>query len=184
MRLRHAAIAIAILLPIAEKLPAQGIGTSPLYDHGIAGLATLQVETGIALDQSYHGSSAFRARWDWSRFAIGGAVGGAFGADRALLLALTPQMKVFNSCTECERRFVGGVFADGQRVHGGEAPSIMIGSLGLGASAQMDFVGFRRMCPVRCVAECMRSVMRTRAGPSGVRRSVRQSEYRCRSSCC
>lgn len=142
MRLSNAAIAIAIIFPTAENIHAQGIGTSPLYDHGIAGLVTLQVETGIAFDQSYHGSSAFRARWDWPGLAISGAVGGAFGADRALLLALTPQVKVFNSCAECERRFVAGVFADGQRVHGGAAPSVMIGSIGLGASAQMDFVGF------------------------------------------
>ena len=142
MQTKRAMIAVALILMSSAGVAAQGIGVPPLYDHGTPRIATLQVETGIAFDQSYHGSSAFRARWDWSRVAIGGAVGGAFGADRVLLLAVTPQVRLYNSCLECEKRFVAGLVADGERIHGGAARSVMIGSLGIGSSLQMDFTGF------------------------------------------
>lgn len=135
-------LAGALLATPRAPAAAQGIGVPPAYDHGMTNLATLQVETAVAVDQPWQGSSAFRIRWDWPAFAFGALGGVAFGEARALLLGLTPQVKLFNSCDACTRRIVAGAFADAALVTGGDATALKTGSLGVGAAVQSDLTGF------------------------------------------
>jgi hypothetical protein len=136
-----AAQLIGALLPV--RLTSQGVGVPPVYDHGSPALITIQFENNLTLsDQPYAGSMAFRLRFDWNRVALGGALGVAFLDERSLLLALTPQFKVFNSCEPCLQRLVGGLVVDATRVRTGLHGTELTAAIGPGVSWQVDKVGY------------------------------------------
>jgi hypothetical protein len=136
-----AALLLGALLPVA--LYGQGVGVPPLYDHGSPALVTIQFENSLTLsDQPYGGSTAFRLRFDRNRVALGGAIGVAFLDQRSLLLALTPQLKVFNTCAPCLQRLVGGVVLDATRVRTGTHGTELTAAIGPGVSWQVDKVGY------------------------------------------
>jgi hypothetical protein len=136
-----AASILGVLLPVT--LCAQGVGVPPLYDHGSPALVTIQFENSLTLsDQPYGGTTAFRLRLDWDRVAFGGAIGVAFLDQRSLLLALTPQFKVFNTCEPCIKRLVGGVVLDATRVRTGLHGTELTAAIGPGVSWQVDQVGY------------------------------------------
>ena len=139
------AIVFGVLLAgVTGDAVTQGVLTPPPYERGRAGLFTLQMEQSLALgdDNIHHGSWAFRLRKDQNRWAVSGVAGAAFAGDRAALLGIAANIKLFGDSPSLSR-WIGGLTADANTVSmNGARITALSGSVAVGR--EVDTAGFGR----------------------------------------
>jgi hypothetical protein len=99
------------------------------------------MENALAADNDnvYQGSWAFRVRRDWQALGLAGAVGSAFGAERALLASVTGHYS-FPAVGEGLQRFVSGVLVDATPVAMDEGGNVTTLSAGVALGGEFDSV--------------------------------------------